>query len=157
MMIEARVDETFSNRTSSEIAATFAGRHGLQAAVQQTSTPVGRYYQSEHDRLTIGQFAKATTEWDLLAFLAGREGFNLFMDGETLVFGPSSHGWRGRDTERGLHQLAARALARAGAGDRGDGPELGDAVRDFGHADCDGRQWRDDMEAQYHPSKFDGR
>ncbi len=88
-MIEARVDGTFSNRTSSEIATTLAGRHGLQAAVQQTSTPVGRYYQSEHDRLTIGQFAKATTEWDLLAFLAGREGFNLFMDGNTLVFGPA--------------------------------------------------------------------
>ena len=89
MMIESRVDETFANRTSSEIAQTIAGRHGLGASVEQTSTPVGRYYQSEHDRLTLGQFAKATTEWDLLAFLANKEGFDLFMDGDTLRFGPT--------------------------------------------------------------------
>lgn len=87
-MIEARVDETFANRTSSEIAELFAGRHGLGAEVQQTATPVGRYFQSEYDGLTMGQFAKRTTEWELLAFLAGQEGFDLFMDGETLRFGP---------------------------------------------------------------------
>jgi phage protein D len=87
-MIEARIDETFANRTSSEIAETLAARHGLRAIVERTSTPVGRYYQAEHDRLTLGQFAKAMTEWDLLAFLAGREGFDLFMDGDALRFGP---------------------------------------------------------------------
>lgn len=89
-MIDAQVDETFANRTSSEIVETFAGRHGLQAVVERTTTPVGRYYQAEHDRLTLGQFAKATTEWDLLAFLAGREGFDLFMEGSALRFGPPS-------------------------------------------------------------------
>ena len=88
LMIEAQVDETFANRTSSEIAEMFAARHGLQALVQRTSTPVGRYYQSEHDRVGLGQFAKAMTEWDLLAFLATREGFDLFMDGNALQFGP---------------------------------------------------------------------
>ena len=87
ILIEARVDETFANRTASEIAESFAGRHGLQADVDRTSTPVGRYYQAEHDRLTLGQSARTTTEWDLLAFLAGQEGFDLFMDGETLRFG----------------------------------------------------------------------
>lgn len=87
-MIEAQADETFANRTSSEIAEVFAGRHGLQALVERTTTPVGRYYQSEHDRVTLGQFAKAMTEWDLLAFLAAREGFDLFMEGDALRFGP---------------------------------------------------------------------
>ena len=90
MLIEARVDETFANRTASEVAQTFASRHGLQADVEQTTTPIGRYYQAEHDVLTLGQFAKATTEWDLLAVLAGLEGFDLFMTGATLCFGPSS-------------------------------------------------------------------
>lgn len=89
LFIETRVDETFANRTSSEIAATLAGRHGLLAAVEHTSTPVGRYYQSEHDRIMLGQFAKAMTEWDLLAFLARQEGFDLFMEGETLTFASS--------------------------------------------------------------------
>lgn len=88
LMIEAQVDETFANRTSSEIAEMFAGRHGLRALVERTSTPVGRYYQSEHDRVGLGQFAKAMTEWDLLAFLATREGFDLFMEGDALRFGP---------------------------------------------------------------------
>ncbi len=87
-LIEARVGETFANRTSSEIVEVIAGRHGLAADATPTSTPVGRYYQNEHDRLTLGQFARVTTEWDLLAFLAGQEGFDLFMEGERLRFAP---------------------------------------------------------------------
>jgi len=86
LFIETQIDETFANRTASEIASMFAGRHGLAALVDQTTTAVGRYYQSEHNRVTLGQFAKTTTEWDLLAFLASREGFDLFLDGSTLRF-----------------------------------------------------------------------
>lgn len=88
LLIEAQVNETFTNRTSSEIAETLAGRHRLRPIVERTSTPVGRYYQAEHDRLMLGQFAKAMTEWDLLAFLARQEGFDLFTDGDVLRFGP---------------------------------------------------------------------
>jgi len=87
-LIEAQTGETFANQTASEIAETIAARHGLVPDVEPTSTPVGRYYQDEHDRLTLGQFARATTEWDLLAFLAGQEGFDLFMQGTRLRFGP---------------------------------------------------------------------
>lgn len=86
-LIESQIDETFSNRTSSEIATLFGLRHGLLVAADPTSTPIGRYYQSEHDRIALGQYAKATTEWDLLAFLAVREGFDLFVSGRTLHFG----------------------------------------------------------------------
>lgn len=87
-LIETQASETFANRTSSEIVEIIAARHGLSAAVAPTSTPVGRYYQAEHDRVALGQFARATTEWDLLAFLAGQEGFDLFMQGDALRFGP---------------------------------------------------------------------
>lgn len=87
-LIEAQTNETFPNRTASEIAQLLAARHGLGSLVQKTTTPVGRYYQSERDRVTLGQFAKTTTEWDLLAFLANREGFDLYMDGDALRFGP---------------------------------------------------------------------
>ena len=89
LMIDTRVDETFANRTSSEIAQIIAGRHGLQADVEATGTAVGRYYQSDHERLAMGQFARATSEWDLLASLAQREGFAVFMAGDTLRFGPA--------------------------------------------------------------------
>ena len=87
-LVEARVDETFANRTSSEVAELLAARHGLEAEVTATSVAVGRLYGSERDRLTMGQFARATTEWDLLAALAGQEGFDLFVDGPRLHFGP---------------------------------------------------------------------
>jgi phage protein D len=89
LLIESQTEETFANRTSSDIASIFAARHGLQAEVTPTSTPIGRYYQSEHSRVAVGQFAKATTEWDLLAFLATRENFDLFASGGSLCFGPA--------------------------------------------------------------------
>lgn len=85
-LIEARTQESFQNRTASEIATLLAGRHGLGAAVTTTMTPVGRYYQLEHDRITLDQFARATSEWDLLVFLAREEGFELFVEGDTLHF-----------------------------------------------------------------------
>lgn len=87
-LVEARVDETFANRTSSEVAELLAARHGLEADVTATSVTVGRLYGSERDRLTMGQFARAATEWDLLAALAGQEGFDLFVNGPRLHFGP---------------------------------------------------------------------
>lgn len=89
-LIETRTQETFANRTSSEIASLLAQRHNLSPRVTATSTPVGRYYQSEHDRITLDQFSHATTEWDLLAFLARQEGFDVFVQGQTLYFQPAT-------------------------------------------------------------------
>lgn len=85
--IETQTDETFANRTASELAILLGSRHGLSVLADPTTTPIGRYYQSEHDRASLGQFAKTTTEWDLLAGLASREGFDLFMAGRVLRFG----------------------------------------------------------------------
>ncbi len=87
-LVEARVDETFANRTSSEVAELLAARHGLEADVTATSVTIGRLYGSDREQLTMGQFARAATEWDLLAALARQEGFDLFMDGARLHFGP---------------------------------------------------------------------
>ena len=89
-LIEARTEETFSNRTSSEIASLLAKRHDLTPNVVQTMTPVGRYYQDEHDRITLGQFSRSTTEWDLLVFLALQEGFDVSVTGTALNFLPSN-------------------------------------------------------------------
>lgn len=89
-LIETRTQETFANRTSSEIAMLLAERHNLTCQVTQTSTPVGRYYQGEHDRITLSQFSHATTEWDLLVFLARQEGFDVFVQGRTLHFQPAT-------------------------------------------------------------------
>lgn len=85
-LIEARAQGTFANQTSSEVATTLAGRHGLSADVQATTTPVGRYWELEHDSLVLDGFARATTEWDLLVTLAQYEGFGVWVQGTTLHF-----------------------------------------------------------------------
>jgi phage protein D len=91
-LIEARTQETFANRTSSEIASLLANRHNLRPCVTPTTTPVGRYYQSEHDSVTLDQFSRSTTEWDLLVFLARQEGFDVFVQGQALYFQPAQAG-----------------------------------------------------------------
>jgi phage protein D len=88
-LIEARTQETFSNRTSSEIASLLAARHGLTADVTPTTALAGTYYEHEHDRVTLDQFSRATTEWDLLVFLAQQEGFDVYVRGTTLSFHPA--------------------------------------------------------------------
>jgi len=87
-LMQARTQETFANRTSSDIATVLAGRHGLAAAVQATTTPVGRYWELEHDRLTLNAAGRSTTEWDLLVTLALHETFDLWVSGTTLYFQP---------------------------------------------------------------------
>lgn len=91
-LIETRTQETFANRTSSEIATLLAARHGLAADAQPTTTLVGRYWQMEHDRITLDQFSRATTEWDLLVTLAQHEGFDVWVSGTTLHFRPPPAG-----------------------------------------------------------------
>jgi len=88
-LIEARTQESFANRTASEIAVLLAGRRGLGADVQATTTPVGRYWQLQRDRITLDQFSRASTEWDLLVTLAALEGFDVWVAGGTLHFRPA--------------------------------------------------------------------
>jgi phage protein D len=89
-MIDNRSQETFANHTSSEIATILAQRHKLTPVVTRTTTPVGRYYQNEHDRVALNQFSRSMTEWDLLIFLAGQEGFDVFVSGTSLYFQPAA-------------------------------------------------------------------
>jgi len=88
----ARTQETFENRTASEIAAILAARHGLAASVTPTTERVGRNYQNGYARTTFDQYSRATTEWDLMTRLAEAEGFDVWVDGATLNFAPASAG-----------------------------------------------------------------
>lgn len=87
-LIESPTQEAFVNQTSSQVATILAGRHNLSAQVTPTSTLVGRYYEGDHVRDTANQFSRTTTEWDLLIYLAQREGFDVFVSGTTLHFEP---------------------------------------------------------------------
>jgi len=86
--IAARTQETFENQTSSQIATTLAGLHGLQAAVTPTTGLAGRNFQNDHARTTLDQHAGVTTEWDLLIRLAELESFDVWVCGQTLNFAP---------------------------------------------------------------------
>jgi len=87
-LIDAEIAETFANQTASQIALAIAARHGLGANVTDTSTPVGQYYELDHARSALGVNARATTEWNLLTWLAQIENFSLSVVGTTLNFGP---------------------------------------------------------------------
>lgn len=89
-LIEAKTQETFSNRTSSEIATIFAGRHGLSACVTPTNTPIGRFYENDYESLTLSRFSNSTTEWDFLVSLARLENYEVFVSGRDLCFQPLS-------------------------------------------------------------------
>ena len=87
-LIEAPTQETFANRTASEIATILAGRHGLSPIVTSTTTPVGRFYESDHESVTLNSFTRSTTEWDLLVYLAQHENYDVFVAGSSLYFRP---------------------------------------------------------------------
>jgi hypothetical protein len=89
-LIEAHAQETFANRTSSEIATIFAQRHGLIPRVTPTSALVGRFYQSDNESLMLNRFSEATTEWDLLTYLARQENYDSFVSGSDLRFQPTT-------------------------------------------------------------------
>lgn len=89
-LIETKTQETFQNRTASEIVAILAGRHGLKADTTATTTPAGAYWQGDHVAMSLDQFSRVVNEWDLLTSLARHEGFDLYVIGETLHFHPAT-------------------------------------------------------------------
>lgn len=86
--IDTKTQEAFVNQTSSQVIETIAGRHGMTADVTPTSTPVGRYYGIDHERVTLNQFSRVTTEWNLMCSLAQNEDFDIWVTGTTVHFHP---------------------------------------------------------------------
>ena len=91
-LMETRTAEMFANMTASDIAETLAGRHGLAADVEPTGRLVGRGWMQGRDRLGLGHHSRLPSEWDVLVALAGFEGFDVWVDGETLHFRPGVPG-----------------------------------------------------------------
>jgi phage protein D len=87
-LIDSEIAETFANQTSSQIAMTIAARRGLSPNVTATQVQVGQYYELDHARNALGAGARATTEWNLLTWLALTENFALSVSGSVLNFGP---------------------------------------------------------------------
>ena len=88
-LTEAVVEESFSNRTASEVVEILAAENGLAYTAAPTTTIIGRYYEDAHAISGLDQFSRLTTQWDLLVYLARQEGFDLFFSGRVLNFQPS--------------------------------------------------------------------
>lgn len=90
-LIDSYRQQDFVNQTASEIASTIASYHGLTPVVTVTSSNVGRYYGDGYTRLSIGQFSRLRSDWDLMVQLARENGFDVFVQGTTLFFQPSTY------------------------------------------------------------------
>jgi hypothetical protein len=88
VLIDAKVQKTYQNRTSSQVVEELAASHGMTADVTPTTTLVGRFYELDHERIGANSYTRTTTEWNLLCSLAQHEQFDIYVKGNTLYFHP---------------------------------------------------------------------
>lgn len=82
--IDTKTSEKFSNYTTSQVATLLAQRHGLTPVVTATTTSVGGITKYDHTHLTDER-----TEWDLLSYFAGLDGFQVYVTGNELHYEPA--------------------------------------------------------------------
>lgn len=82
-LIDNKIAQSFPDQTASQIVTTLAGQFGLTPQVTATKTPTGSYsndsYSSSRRDIPV---------WDYITFLAEQEGFDAFVTGNALYFGP---------------------------------------------------------------------
>lgn len=83
-LIDTKTSEKFSNLTTSQVAIELAQRHGLTPVVTATTTSVGAITKYDHVHVTDER-----TEWDLLSYFAGLDGFQVFVTGNELHYEPA--------------------------------------------------------------------
>lgn len=82
LLTDNKTTQKWPNLTASQIAQDIATLWGFQSNIQATTGTVGNFYTQDHVKL-----AKAETYWDILTYLAQREGYQCFVLGRTLYFG----------------------------------------------------------------------
>ncbi|MBM2884108.1 hypothetical protein JFK97_06860 [Chromobacterium phragmitis] len=83
-LIDAKTSEKFANHTTSEVATLLAQRHGLKPVVTPTKTSVGGIYKWDHTHVS-----SESTEWDILGYFAGIDGFQVYVSGKELHYEPA--------------------------------------------------------------------
>jgi hypothetical protein len=89
-MIDSYRQQDFVNQTASEIVATIASYHGLQPIVVPTIGNIGRYYADGYTKVSLGQFSRFRSDWDLVVQLARQSDYDIFVEDRSLYFQPSS-------------------------------------------------------------------
>lgn len=88
--IDQKTSRAYLNQTSSQLVQQLAQKHKMTADVTPTTTLVGRFYGDDHEKLSLNQFSRTTTEWNLMCSLAQHEGFDIWVTGTTVHFHPST-------------------------------------------------------------------
>lgn len=83
--IDNKTVDKYPNYTSSQIAILLAKKRGLNPIVTATTTLAGYYYSQDYVQL-----GSQMTEWDLLTYLAQKEGFQIYVKGLNLYFQPQA-------------------------------------------------------------------
>ena len=111
-MVDSYRQQDFVNQTASEIVATIAHYHNLQPVLKATTENVGRYYSDGYTRLSLGQFSRLQSDWDIVVQLARQNNFDAFIRGTNFYFQPASDL---DDTPRrvGLHEVQNARIERA--------------------------------------------
>ena len=89
-LMNSYVQQDFANQTASEVVASIAAQYGILAEVIPTFGDVGRYFADGYTRLSLGDFSRYRSNWDLIVELAREQNFDVYMSGSTLYFGPSA-------------------------------------------------------------------
>jgi hypothetical protein len=87
-MIDSYRQQDFVNQTASEIVTTIASYHGLQPIVVPTGGNIGRYYADGYTKVSLGQFSRFRSDWDLVVQLARQNGYDVFVENRSLYFQP---------------------------------------------------------------------
>lgn len=82
--IDTKTSEKFSNYTTSQVATLLANRRGLTPVVTATSTSVGGITKYDHTHCNDER-----SEWDLLSYFAGVDGFQVYVSGNELHYEPA--------------------------------------------------------------------
>ncbi|WP_131829539.1 phage late control D family protein [Teichococcus deserti] len=88
-LIDHKTTETYQNMSASAIVQKLAAAVGMTADVTPTRGNVGRFYDqntTHHSQSTVGQ---TQTAWDMVVFLARREGYDVWVTGTTIHFHPA--------------------------------------------------------------------
>lgn len=70
------------------VVEILAKAHNLKAIATPTTEFIGGYYRQDHVGISGQLRSQRITEWDLLTYLARKEGFNVFVRGQNLFFQP---------------------------------------------------------------------
>ncbi|OVE45656.1 hypothetical protein CBW21_21935 [Chromobacterium violaceum] len=114
LLIDAKTSDKFSNQTTSQVATMLAKRHGLTPVVTPTKTSVGSIYKWDHTHVSSD-----STEWDILSFFAGIDGFQCYVTGKELHYEPMM-GPKPADVSAKKKELAALNKQRDGAAAKAD-------------------------------------